>query len=280
MATTKNFYEDELAKAASEGNYKQYYNQMLQLYNIGQQANNYMQNSMRQQGLYGTGEGVSYQTAQNNAILNSQNQAFSDYQDRQRAIDTEAYERYMTESANQDNLLASYMQNDPTHASQYLVNQGLMDEQGNWTDDYYALDKNRQTNIQNMYNSIINGLGNNDVMGKPLGDYNQMRENGVTTEANDRGSIGINIGKDLDNESKTMQNFITANYDKANQGVVFELQADVGNGGKAYIYYYNGNYYQISAEQYRTFNGDKYRIAGRTNPIKIAGRTNPVKQDF
>lgn len=269
MATTKNFYEDELAKAASEGNYKQYYNQMLQLYNIGQQANNYMQNSLRQQGLYGTGEGVSYQTAQNNAILNSQNQAFSDYQDRQRAIDTEAYERYMTESANQDNLLASYMQNDPTHASQYLVNQGLMDEQGKWTDDYYALDKNRQTNIQNMYNSIINGLGNNDVMGRDLGaTYEDMRANGVTTDANDRGSIGINIGKDLDNESKAMQDFINANYDKANQGVVFELQADVGNRGKAYIYYYNGHYYQISADQYTGFTGNKYRIEGRKNPVK------------
>lgn len=267
MATTKNFYEDELAKAASEGNYKQYYNQMLQLYNIGQQANNYMQNSLRQQGLYGTGEGVSYQAAQNNALLNSQNQAFSDYQDRQRAIDSEAYERYMTESANQDNLLASYMQNDPTHASQYLVNQGLMDEQGKWTDDYYALDKNRQTNIQNMYNSIINGLGNNDVMGKPLGDLQGAKDNGVALFDVAGQTVPSSLGRTFEIELEKIQLFINTNYDTANQGSVFKLETEKGES-TAYLYYYNGNYYQITQDQYDDFKGNKYGIVGKKGNVQ------------
>lgn len=86
-------YDDELATLARQGNYEAYWKKATQLSNIQRLAQKNLNNSLKQQGLAGTGEGALGSTQLSNAYLNLQSDALSDFNNQETQITEDAYNR-------------------------------------------------------------------------------------------------------------------------------------------------------------------------------------------
>lgn len=108
-------YDDELASLARQGNYEAYWKKATQLANIQRLAQKNLNNSLKQQGLYGTGEGALGSTQLSNAYLNLQSDALSDFNDQEQSITEEAYNRNENKKSEQysewSQMLANAAQN-------------------------------------------------------------------------------------------------------------------------------------------------------------------------
>lgn len=108
-------YDDELASLARQGNYEAYWKKATQLANIQRLAQKNLNNSLKQQGLYGTGEGVLGSTQLSNAYLNLQSDALSDFNNQEQSITEEAYNRNENKKSEQysewSQMLANAAQN-------------------------------------------------------------------------------------------------------------------------------------------------------------------------
>lgn len=252
-------YDDPMAKLERSQNWKEFYNRQVQQNAVNELAAKYYQNTLRQQGLQSSGEGTTQSVIMANAGLNRLSENYGDYLNKEGEISSSAYARYADEQASKDNALIGYIgkSQNSDQISQYLSNSGLMatkDGNGNIIGITDAsgnpIQQDRQAAILNaitMQNNLINANGIEQRLAKqgatPFATFDDLRN----AHAKYGNKIGT-IGKDYKNESNHMNEMVGQGTGEYN-GAVFKLERKHGDG-VIYVYYINGRYYQVTADDY------------------------------
>lgn len=244
-------YDDALAKAKREQNYKSYYNTAIQAYNMKNRAQKYLDNALASQGLNTQGYGSSAHVGINNEALNLYAQAQSDYNNNEMQITEDAINRYDQKQTEQDNQLITFIQNaidngDKDAINKYLQNYGYLDEYGNQTDKWNNLDDDRKAFIQ----SVIDGkdLGTaNDNMGNY---YNNQDAFKAGTYINRNGEV-YTLGEGFSNECNEL--FTKISNGTYKYGTTIHMKNKWGDD--IYLEYTKDGVRQITKQEY--INSDK-----------------------
>lgn len=257
-------YDNELSELARKGNYKSYFNKATQLANVNKLQQKYLQNSMKANGLSGTGAGTSATAQQNNAYLNASQNALSDYYSNEASITEDAYNTYQSDQASEvsqyESMLSQYNTLDGlANAYNTLDTSSLGDEAKSALDTYY----NNLVNTMRESNGVTNGTlagwaydnGIKSFTDETLGSMSVHRtDNDSYKRADDFWGVS--------NEIKTMQTMVSS----LSQPTAFHLENADGKGAVWVIYDpTSGNYYQVNDEAMAQ------SVVGEDNMYQIKG---------
>ena len=176
-------FDDELSEMIRSRNYKALFNEVTQLANVRQLSQKYMQNNMRQSGLYGTGEGTTANTQLNNAYLNAQANAVSNYYDNEGEITADAYTRNQENNYGEwQNLMAIASQNGNVQETmdQIIANNPDMSESDRQRLETLATAySNMNSEDANKVGSFVNSLTNALNQGFTADEIQAMYDNWV-----------------------------------------------------------------------------------------------------
>ena len=146
-------YDDALATALRDQNYKAYFNTAIQQYNMKNNMNKYLNNELANQGLHSQGYGSSAHAGINNQAINLYSQNLANYQKEEQDITQGAYERTEEKAIEKDNQLVQFIANANEYGNtdainKYMQNYGYMNEDGTYTDAWNNLDETRKAYIQ------------------------------------------------------------------------------------------------------------------------------------
>jgi len=238
---TSNVYDDALAKAKRDQNYKSYYNQAIQLYNMKNNANKYLQNSLANQGLNTQGYGSSASAGINNTAANLYQDAYKSYMENEQSITDDALSRYEENQTELDNQLVTFIQNatDKEQINKYLTNYGYMDKNGNYTEKWENLDSDRKAYIQ----SVIDGT--NTTTDSNIYTSADDMKNAVYTKKD--GTIE-KLGDHFSEEIQDLYSLASANnYSK---GTTVAIRN--GEGTIIYVQWTGSGYKQVTESEYNS----------------------------
>lgn len=247
---TSDPYEDALAKAKRDQNYKSYYNQAIQLYNMKNNANKYLSNSLASQGLNSQGYGSSARVGIGNTAANLYADAYSDYQANEQSITEDAISRYDENQTELDNQLVSYIQasgGDSDKINKYLTNYGYMDEEGNYTDKRNNLSEDRKAYLQSEIDNVSTSKNSSTV-------YSSLEDLNSGTYVNSKDEVET-LGEHYAEEMKLI-------WHKASQGEYQDGSAIriTNSEGDTICMMWNGSgFVQISRAEYEKCT-DKHSI--------------------
>lgn len=264
----KNTYDENslTAQLLRDQNWKALYDTKIQLANARALGQKYYQSEIANGGFNTQGYGSSMAAAQNNSYANALAAAEQDYYDREMEITQDEIEG-QTEI---DNQIVQYLNNAATQNAAYntLINYGLLarNEDGSysWTDQWNNLDQTRQGYILSAletagWTSPVSSNGDNQsTIGNGSIGYNFEDLMNQKVGGNGKGK-NQSLGQSTNaNAFNTMNNLVTQN---GLNDVVFRVQEGNTNYYE-YIYYANGMYHRISADEYWDFGGTKYIVGG------------------
>ena len=153
-------YDDTLAELERSQNFKSYYNQAIQNYNMKQNTQKYLDSMLQNQGLASQGYGTSAHVGVENNAMNLYAQNASDYYDREAQITSNAYDRYQTnlekeedKQIERDEQLATFISasaGSPDDINKHMYNFGYIDENGNYTEKWNELSDDRKAYITSL----------------------------------------------------------------------------------------------------------------------------------
>lgn len=263
-------YDDALAKVKRDQNYKSFYNNAIQLYNMKSNAQKYLDNEMASNGLQTQGYGSSAKVGINNQAINLYEKNFKDYNDTEQTITQDAFNRYNDKQVELDNQLVTFLQNDINNEdsdaiNKHLTNYGYMqqNEDGSYsyTDKWTNLDADRKAFIKSLIDSS-SSKGDTTFYGS---NYNYSEDGEVPTYDSSNKLVGTTKGQ-FNQENKTLNNGIATGTIKRDSFICLK------NEHSQYIYIYygaDGNLYYINAKEYnnRANKDNAYFIQGWDNNI-------------
>lgn len=253
-SSNKNPYEDALAKAKREQNYKAYYNTAIQLYNMKNKSNKYLQNELASKGLNTQGYGTSASASVNNQAINLYSENEQNYMDKEQEITSDAIDRYNSANEEQDNQLITFIANsngNQESINKYLTNYGYM-ENGNFTDKWNNLNPERKAYIQ----SAIDGQSvetPNYLTYASLGDLNNA------TYTNKKGQVQT-LGEHFSEESKLLWHHASKGDYKEGDSIMITN----GEGSTIYMQWTKNGFKTISKSEYEESN-TQYALKGDKN---------------
>lgn len=287
LDTSTNPYDDALAKAKRDQNYKSFYNTAIQLYNMKNNANKYLSNQLASQGLNTQGYGSSAQIGVNNQAANLYAENLQNYNNNEQEITNDAISRNESNQAEQDNQLVTFIQNSIANGggteqiNKFLQNYGYMDESGNYTDKWNSLDDSRKAYIQSVIDgadtttepegTISSNIKYNDMSLEKWLAYNELKAYDWNSLKTSKWGSGEGANNALDsssgvaNELNKLEEGINA--DRFKSGDVFKL----GHGNNEWtvnVLYYNGKFYRVDDNFYNTYTGNKYNIYDSNKIVK------------
>lgn len=267
-------YDNELSELARKGNYKSYFSKATQLANVNKLSQKYLQNSQRQQGIYGTGAGSSATVVANNAYLNASQDALSDYYANEDTITEDAYNTYQSDQASQvseyENMLSQYTTLDGLqNAYAQLDTSGLSDEAKSSLESYY----NNQIGLMNentgatAVNSGLEYLANSGKSTSNIDDvakWTLTRWDGTTQNLD--GYWGVK------NELNVLKSYVANG--SVTSPTAFKLENKDGKGNTWIVYDPStGTYYQTSEEiANKYFSNNSYLIKDKNLPTKYSAQ--------
>lgn len=248
--------DDASAKALREQNYKEYFNQQLQLAAAKQLGDKYFQDSMNRQGMGTSGQTDTSRTIANNAYLNQQQANLGSYQTKEMQITADNATRWKEEQEKQQQEQASKDTNFITQLNTIGESSMSTSEKNALIDklleNYGYASGNASSAVQSAIDTARAQINSSVPSGGDSSWYNDA--NALTEETDVKASFS-NWGKAtkamLENNKK---------FGPEMDGGLFILQND--NSERAYVYYSGGKYYRISEEQAKSLanNGAKQRL--------------------
>ena len=123
-------YQDSIKKALDDQNYKYYFDQVLQAYNVKKNTEKQLNNELAAQGFNTQGYGTSANIGIQNAAMNTYNDLFKNYNANKLQIESDAQQRLENKNAELDNQLVTFITNSDgtdTSINKILANYGYMD---------------------------------------------------------------------------------------------------------------------------------------------------------
>lgn len=243
-----NPYEDALAKAKREQNYKAYYNTAIQLYNMKNKSNKYLQNELASKGLNSQGYGTSASAGVNNQAINLYSENEKKYRNTEQEITSDAIDRYNNANEEQDNQLVTFIANsggDQESINKYLTNYGYM-ENGNFTDKWNNLDPERKAYIQ----SVIDGQS---IETPNYISYASLDALFGATYKDKKGNIQT-LGEHFAEESKVLWHHASAGDYKEGDSI----KITNGEGSTIFMQWTKNGFKTISSSEYKKSNTQYY----------------------
>lgn len=222
--SSASIYDDTLAQAKRDQNYKSFYNTAVQLYNMKNNANKYLQNQLASQGLQSQGYGSSAQATVNSQAINLYNDNLKDYNDTELSITEDAKTRYDNQQTENDNQLVTYLESANGNAdltNKYLYNYGYVDNNGNYTDKWNKLDENRKA-----YLTSIIDKGNAENSTSNYATYSSLDNLNNATYVTSTGNIQT-LGDHYAEEAKLIWH--NASVGKYNAGDTIAIKNSEGD---------------------------------------------------
>lgn len=231
---------DVLNKAKNEGNYKDYYNQVMQNMAANEYARRYYQTSLQAQGLASQGAGATAMASLTNQMYNANAEALSQY--RQRTQEAGDYDA---------GVFAQNIMNFGTEENykQMLKDHGFMDDKGNYTEKFNSLSDAARGTILSAVGQFEGGTG----------------EQGFRITSNNIDALKWQDGK-LDKEVDLAKHLLEHGYLRTldskvvnlDDGMVFKLSGSDGKAVRYIKYDEKTRSYQIVGEDEYYSQGDKY----------------------
>lgn len=239
-------YDDALAKAKRDQNYKAYLNTAIQQYALKNNTQKYLNNELASRGLNTQGYGTSAHASINNQAINLYSQNMADYNATEQQITEDSYARDEAKGTEKDNQLVTFINQanelgNKDAINKYMQNYGYMDQSGRYTKEWYALDDDRRAYIQ----SVID-LGNDtaEQSQNKYGSVFSYGDNETKHTAYDKKGNVVNSNH-WDKEYKKFSNDLVLGNLPTNTFVKFENTY----GETMYLYYGNdGNTYYVNKE--------------------------------
>lgn len=253
-SSNKNPYEDALAKAKREQNYKAYYNTAIQLYNMKNKSNKYLQNELASKGLNTQGYGTSASASVNNQAINLYSENEQNYMNKEQEITSDAIDRYNSANEELDNQLITFIANsngNQESINKYLTNYGYM-EDGNFTDKWNNLNPERKAYIQ----SVIDGQS---VETPNYSTYASLEALNNATYTNKKGQIET-LGEHFSEESKLLWHHASIGDYKEGDSI----KITNGEGSTIYMQWTKSGFKTISSAEYEKSN-TQYALKGDKN---------------
>ena len=249
-------YDDALAKAKREQNYKAYYNSAIQAYNMKNRAQKYLDNALANQGLNTQGYGSSAHVGINNQAINLYSQAQSDYNTNAQQITEDAMNRKEEKDTELDNQLITFIQNaidngDYDSIDKYLENYGYKKD-GEWTN----LSDDRQAYIRSMIDTAGDTSSTNQ-----WAQYYSSIDDLLGSNYSNRNGETYTIGEGFNNQTNTL-------FDELNKGTIGVgdyVHMNNNWGDNVYFVVTKNGLKQVTQEEYtQNCNGGKncYGIYG------------------
>ena len=260
----KDVYDDALAKAERDQNYKTYYNNAIQLYNMKLNTQKYLNNSLAQQGLATSGYGTSAHAGVNNNAMNLYSKNLSDYNTAELNTTANAMTRYQAKQDQIDAEFTTYIQDalsqgDMELFNKYMQNYGYLDEDGNYTEKWDTLDSNRQAYYKSMIDAGMNIASKTDTSKKTysIDDLADSQFQSYDKDGNLR-----NGTKTFKKQFKDAYNLLKASQSNGTlkNGDAIELYDDNWVNDTTYLIYENGQFRYMTKEQYDEYSGNKIKI--------------------
>ena len=259
---SSDIYQDSIKKALDDQNYKSYFDQILQAYNVKKNTEKYLNNELAAQGFNTQGYGTSANIGVQNAAMNTYNDLFKNYNANKLQIESDAQQRLENKNAELDNQLVTFITNSDgtdTSINKILANYGYMDEDGNYTDKWNNLSDESKgyissaiTNVKGSGGTIYdNFISDNQLKGMDIESLRYSSYDGSSK------TLSSNI---VNEEINLMQRLIDSGLQK--NGTAFELTNGKDDNIKAYVLYYNGAYYRLTADEYANLNTNKVHLKG------------------
>lgn len=153
-------FDDVMANMIDNRNYRELFDNVTQLANVRQLSQKYLQNNLRQAGLYGTGEGTTMSTRLNNAYLNAGANALNNYYNNE-------YTDEQTKTSEWQSMLQVASQNGNVESTLQAIfdsNPNMSDETRlqlqNWANAYNNSNTENSAKASTYMTNIQNALNN------------------------------------------------------------------------------------------------------------------------
>jgi len=241
--------DDASAKALREQNYKDYFNQQLQLAAAKQLGDKYFQESMNRQGMGTSGQTDTSRAIANNAYMNRQQTNLGNYQSTEAQITADNATRWQNEQASKDSNFITQLNSIGESTMSTSEKNALIDK---LLENYGYASGNASSAVQSAIDTARAQVNSSVPSGADSSWYNDA--NALTEETDIKSSLS-NWGKATEAMLKNNKK-----YGPDMDGGLFILQNN--NSERAYVYYSGGKYYRISEEQAKSLanNGAKQRL--------------------